>query len=100
VNRPTARLFVTVMVLFGLLVAFTSRWTVFEAQALRDNPANRRALLQEERIDRGTIRAADGSVLAASHAIGGGRYARRYPTGDLFAHPVGYWSIDRGTTGL
>jgi peptidoglycan glycosyltransferase len=100
VNRPTARIFLTVVVLFGLLVAFTSRWTVFEAQALRDNPANRRALLQEERVKRGTIRAAVGSVLAASRAIGGGRYARRYPPGDLFAHPVGYFSIDRGTTGL
>jgi peptidoglycan glycosyltransferase len=100
VNRPTARLFVLVVLLFGLLVAFTSRWTVFEAQALRNNPANRRALLQEERIDRGTIRAADGTVLARSKPIGGGRFGRRYPPGDLFAHPVGYWSIDRGKIGL
>jgi peptidoglycan glycosyltransferase len=39
-------------------------------------------------------------VLAASRPIGGGRYARRYPTGELFAHPIGYFSIDRGRIGL
>jgi peptidoglycan glycosyltransferase len=100
VNRPAARLFALVVVLFAVLVAFTSRWTVFEAQALRDKPSNHRDELQEERIDRGTIRAADGTVLASSHKVSGGRYARRYPTGDLFAHPVGYFSIDRGRIGL
>ena len=99
-NRPTSRLFVLVVLLFGLLVAFTSRWTVFEAEALRSNPANHRALLQEERIRRGVIRAADGTRLAVSRPIGGGRYARRYPLGPLFSHPVGFFSIDRGRTGI
>jgi peptidoglycan glycosyltransferase len=99
-NAPAGRLFLLVVVLFALLVGFTSRWTVFDAQALRNNPNNHRALLQEERVKRGTIRAADGSTLAVSRAIGGGRYGRRYPTGNLFAHPVGYFSIDRGTVGL
>jgi peptidoglycan glycosyltransferase len=100
VNRPAARLFVLVIVLFAVLIGFTSRWTVFEAHALRTNPANRRALLQEERIKRGVIRAADGSTLAVSRPISGGRYARRYPQNDLFAHPVGFFSIDRGRVGI
>jgi peptidoglycan glycosyltransferase len=100
VNRPTARLFVLVMVLFGLLIAFTSRWTVFDAQALRNNPANHRTLLLEERVKRGVIRAADGSVLAVSRPAGGGRYARHYPSGNLFAHPIGYFSINQGNLGL
>lgn len=99
-NVPAGRLFVLVVVLFAVLVGFTSRWTVFEADALRTNPANHRVLLQEERIKRGTIRAADGSVLATSHALGDGRYTRRYPQGNLFSHPVGFFSIDRGRVGL
>ena len=37
-NRPIMRLFAFVAVLFALLVAFTSRWTVFEASSLRSNP--------------------------------------------------------------
>jgi penicillin-binding protein A len=100
VNVPARRLFLLVVLLFGVLVVFTSRWTVFQAQALRSNPANHRILLQEERIKRGTIRAADGSVLAVSRPIDGDRFGRRYPTGNLFSHPVGFFSIDRGRVGL
>jgi peptidoglycan glycosyltransferase len=99
-NAPIVRLFVLVILLFAVLVAFTSRWSVFEAQALRDNPNNRRLLFEEQRIKRGIIRAADGSVLAANRKLPQDRWARRYPTGDLFAHPVGFTSLDRGRTGL
>ena len=99
-NTPVLRLFAVVVVLFAVLIGFTSRWTVFEASALRENPANHRVLLQEERIKRGVIRAADGSVLANSRKVDATRYARRYPTGELFAHPVGYFSVVRGTNGL
>jgi peptidoglycan glycosyltransferase len=100
VNPPIVRLFALVVVLFAVLIGFTSRWTVFQAEALRSQPYNRRVLLAEERIKRGVIRAADGTVLAGSRPIDAERFARRYPTGDLFAHPVGYFSIDRGRTGL
>ena len=81
-NRPVLRLFGLVVVLFGVLVAFTSRWTVFEAEALRDNTLNRRELLQEQKIRRGTIRSADGKVLARSVPAPGDTFGRRYPTGD------------------
>jgi penicillin-binding protein A len=100
VNAPIIRLFGLVLVLFGLLVAFTSRWTVFEAEALRENPNNRRVLFEEQRIKRGIIRAADGRVLAANRALPGDRYTRRYPAGELFSHPVGFTSLDRGRIGL
>jgi penicillin-binding protein A len=100
VNTPVVRLFGLVIVLFGVLVAFTSRWTVFEAEALRENPENRRVLFAEEKIKRGIIRAADGQVLAANRALPGDRYERRYPAGELFSHPVGFTSLDRGRTGL
>jgi len=42
-----------VVLLFALLVAFTSRWTIFEASSLRSNPLNARGLLEQERIARG-----------------------------------------------
>jgi peptidoglycan glycosyltransferase len=99
-NAPIIRLFGLFLLLFAVLVAFTSRWTVFEAEALRDNPHNRRVLFEEERIKRGIIRAADGRILAANRALPGDRYGRRYPTGELFAHPVGFTSLDRGRIGL
>ncbi|HZH23620.1 MAG TPA: hypothetical protein VEY49_01840, partial [Solirubrobacteraceae bacterium] len=86
-NRPVLRLYGLVVVLFGLLVAFTSRWTVFEAEALRDNELNRRELLAEQRIHRGAIRTHDGEVIARSVEGPGGIWSRRYPLGELFGHP-------------
>jgi peptidoglycan glycosyltransferase len=100
VNAPIVRLFSLVVVLFGLLVVFTSRWTVFEAEALRDNPANRRTLLYEETIKRGIIRAADGRALAGSTRLPGKRFRRRYPEGPLFAHAIGYSFTSIGRAGL
>ena len=73
--------------MFAVLIGFSSRWAVFGAQRLRENPDNKRVVLEEQRIKRGVIRAADGTVLAGSTALGGGRYTRRYPTGRLFALP-------------
>ena len=99
-NGSISRLFGLVLVLFALLVAFTSRWTVFEAEALRDNDNNRRELLAEQLIKRGLIRADDGKVLARSPSLPGKRFGRRYPTGPLFAHAVGCTSIDRGRSGI
>jgi peptidoglycan glycosyltransferase len=101
-NRPIVRLYGLIVLLFALLVAFTSRWTVFEASSLRDNRLNARGLLEQERIDRGLILAANGSQLARSVRGGEGTYQRVYPTGGLFAQAVGYSFIypDLGQTGL
>jgi len=105
VNEPIARLFAFVVVLFALLVAFTSRWTIFQAASLRRNGLNARPLLEQRRIDRGAIVASDGTVLARSvlapHARGSERfYERSYPARTQFAHAVGYWNIELGSTGL
>ena len=99
-NAPIRRLFVLVLLLFGSLVFASSWWSVFGAEGLNDNPANRRILFEEQRIKRGIIRAADGTVLAANRALSQDRFERRYPTGELFAQPVGFTSLDRGRTGL
>jgi peptidoglycan glycosyltransferase len=102
VNRPIVRLYGLVAVLFALLIAFTSRWTVFEASSLRDNKLNARTLLEQQRIARGTIVAADGSQLARSVRGREGVYQRLYPTGSLFAHAIGYYFTDPdlGASGL
>jgi penicillin-binding protein A len=99
-NTPVLRLYILVVLLFALLVAFTSRWTVFEAEALRENALNKRELLQEQKIRRGTIRSADGQVLARSVRRPGDVFGRRYPTADLFAHAVGYSYTTIGRAGL
>ena len=75
-NPPIVRLYAFFALLFGVLVFATSWWSVFTAPKLRDNASNRRPLLAEERIKRGTIRSADGRVLARSVKIDKERYRR------------------------
>ena len=52
------------LVLFALLVYFTSNWAVFDADALKDRTENRRPLIEEQQIPRGTITTADGVLIA------------------------------------
>ena len=99
-NAPLRRSFVLVLLLFGSLVFATSWWTVFAAEGLRENPRNRRPLLEEERIDRGRILARDRQVLARSVPRSGKRFSRAYPTGELFSHVVGYSYTSIGRAGL
>jgi penicillin-binding protein A len=99
-NAPIIRLYGLIALLFGVLVFATSWWSVFTASDLRANAANRRPLLAEERIKRGTIRSADGKVLARSVKIDKERYARRYPTREQFAHAIGYSFTSIGRSGL
>ncbi len=99
-NRPIIRLYGFVVLLFALLVAFTSRWTIFEAASLRNNPLNARALLEQQRVNRGSILAADGTVLALSVRGPEGTYERTYPTKEEFAQAIGYSYIDLGNSGL
>jgi peptidoglycan glycosyltransferase len=100
-NAPIMRLYVLVLVLFATLVGFTSYWTIFKSEELKEKPDNRRTLIEAQGIKRGTIKTADGAVVAESIAQGKGQqtiYSRRYPQGDLFGHPVGYSFIEVGTS--
>jgi penicillin-binding protein A len=102
-NAKIRNLFGLFVLLFALLIAFTSRWTVFEAKSLQDNPHNRRPLLEQMRHPRGLITADDGTVLASNKSTGSGetkRYYRTYPKGGLFSHEVGYFYISRGMASL
>jgi peptidoglycan glycosyltransferase len=98
-NAQIAKLYGLIVLMFAVLVGFTSYWSVFEAEALKDERVNRRPLLEELQVQRGAIRAADGTVIARSVPRGRGDdriFVRRYPLGPLFGHPIGYSFIDRG----
>ena len=100
-NAPIARLFGIVLLLFAALGVFTSRWAVFDAQALRDNPKNRRALIEELQVRRGTIRAADGTLLARSESAGAGTFRRVYTEeASLLPQVIGFSDIDLGRAGI
>jgi penicillin-binding protein A len=99
VNRQIVKLFAFIVVLFAVLVGFTSYWSVFDAEALKEKTANKRPLFEQQQIRRGRILADDGTAIARSVAKGSGdslRYVRRYPEGSLFGHPIGYSFVRYG----
>jgi peptidoglycan glycosyltransferase len=104
VNRQIVQMFGLTIALFAILIVFTSRWTVFEAESLEDKTANRRPLIEEQQIERGRILARDGrTLLARSVPEGRGQrriFVREYPNGPLLSHPVGYSFISQGRAGI
>jgi peptidoglycan glycosyltransferase len=99
VNRQIVKLFAFIVVLFGVLVGFTSYWSVWDAKALKEEDVNKRPLFEAQQVHRGRILAADGTVIAVSRPKGHGadlRYVRHYPEGALFGHPIGYSFMEYG----
>ena len=89
-NTQIVKLFGFILVLYALLFGFTSYWSVFDADNLEANTANKRPLLEEQQIDRGDILARDGSVIARSNPVGKGNdrtFVREYPEGEPLRQP-------------
>ena len=102
-NTPIVRVYALVLVLFASLVYFTSKWAVFDADELEGKTQNRRPLIEEQQVPRGSITSADGVLIAESNPEGGGAhpvYVRRYPQGSLFGNPVGYNYVNIGRIGI
>lgn len=100
-NARIVRLFGFIAISFAVLVGFTSQWTVFGAEDLKQQSANKRPLFKAQQIKRGRITAADGTLIARSVGTGQGasrQYVREYPLGGLFGHPVGYNFVEQGNS--
>ena len=102
-NAPIFRIYVLILVLFSVLVYFTSKWTIFDAESLAQRPQNHRPLIEEQQVARGKILSSDGVLIAESKPQGGGShpvYVRDYPQGSLFGNPVGYNFVNVQRTGI
>jgi penicillin-binding protein A len=75
---------------------------VFAADRIAENPANAyRQLIDEYKVDRGQIMAADGTVLADSRKSRGIlEYQRRYPQGETYSGLTGFYSLYFGRSEL
>jgi penicillin-binding protein A len=100
VNRPMRKVGVFIGVLFVALF-FNLNWVqVVKGSSYRDNPANRRVLLNEYASPRGQI-VATGSAVAQSKATGGElKYLRTYSDGPVYAPVTGYYSFIYGSNGI
>ena len=99
-NDQIVKLFGAILVLFALLVFFSSKWSVFDATALDNNSLNHLTAIREARVKRGQILADDNTVLATSVKQAGGIFGRKYPTDDLFAQAIGYYRGSGDYAGL
>lgn len=102
-NRQIAKLGIALLVCYLALFVQLNNVTIFGAERLRDHPSNVRELRRDFGGPRGTILTADGAVVARSEENPpGSEYEmfRTYPEGDLFAHVVGYWALNHGSTGV
>jgi len=100
-NAQIIKLFAFITVCFAVLVGFTSYWSVFDAENLKNEQVNKRPLFQAQQIKRGTIFSSDGDVIAESKSTGSGaskQFVREYPFGTLFGHPVGYSFLTEGNS--
>jgi peptidoglycan glycosyltransferase len=95
-NRSIIRLFAVVILLFTVLVVWTSRWTVFSATALDNNSLNQLSFFASLKVKRGSILADNGEVLAKSVKDSAGLWRRVYPHGSLFSQVVGYALPEQG----
>ncbi len=101
-NKPIRRIALFAMALFAALLLNVSQIVVLQQDSLNANPQNRRVRDEQFGSHRGSI-VAGRTTLAVSAPTGQGSqfgYQRTYPGGDLYAPVTGYFSYDRGTTGL
>jgi peptidoglycan glycosyltransferase len=110
-NAQIIKLFGLFVVLFALLIGFTSWWSVLDADTQKERSSNRRALIEEQTVPRGLIYARDGRTVLAKNVAHGPQedtprarnlrtFTRTYPEGPLFGHAVGYSFLRNGRKGL
>ena len=102
-NRTVRRIAFMLLIAFAALVVQLTYVQVVDAERFAEHPANRRLLVKEYSIERGSILAADGTVIARSAPTDDNlKYLRAYPeeTARLWGHITGYYSIVFGRAGL
>lgn len=99
-NVKVFRIAIALAVLIGSLLVNLSVVQVIDARAIREQPGNRRLVLEEYSRQRGPI-LVDGAPIARSVATGTDlRFQREYTDGQLYAAVTGYYSLLYGATGL
>jgi penicillin-binding protein A len=100
-NKQIRRLALALLICYLVLFVQLNVLAVGRQQELNADPRNNRQTERDFNRPRGTILAADGTVLARSVPTTRGaqfNYQREYPTGDLFGNITGYYTFSFGST--
>jgi peptidoglycan glycosyltransferase len=103
-NAQISRVAVASLVLLSALIVATTYWQAWAAAGLAERRDNSIQRVAEFEIDRGRILASDRRTVLERNdrrrVADKTLYFRRYPTGGLYAHAVGYSTQVRSRTGL
>jgi len=94
-NRVTT----AILILFAAVALSVTFWIVIQGKSLLAREDNARLVIEEQRINRGTIYDRDGEKLAYSAETETGIRRRIYPYPDA-AGAVGYYSLKYGEAGI
>jgi len=100
VNRELKRVSGVVLLMFLALFVSTTTIQVFQADNLRQDDRNRRAVLESYSTERGQI-LVDGQAIALSQPVDDQyRFQRTYAEGDLYSAVTGYFTLGQGSSGI
>jgi penicillin-binding protein A len=102
-NKQIRRLALALVVLYVVLFVQLNVLAVGRQQELNADPRNNRQTERDFNRPRGSIVAADGTVLAENAPAPPGdefNFQRNYPLGDLFGNVTGYYTFSFGSTQL
>ncbi|MCW2529564.1 MAG: cell elongation-specific peptidoglycan D,D-transpeptidase, partial [Pseudonocardiales bacterium] len=99
-NRPIRRVTVFVGVLVLAVIINLNFVQVINANGYRDNPGNRRVLLDEYKRMRGAIIVGGTQIAESVHTDDALTYLRTYRNGPMYANLTGYNSFYYGQTGI
>ncbi|MDP7066976.1 MAG: penicillin-binding transpeptidase domain-containing protein [Acidimicrobiales bacterium] len=100
-TRRLTQVGVAFLVIYGLLFFRLEIVQVLNANNLRDHPQNSREITLVFDKPRGSIRTADGEIVAQTVAVSSKqKRLRQYPYGPLYSHVGGFISAENGGSGL
>lgn len=99
-NAPLRKVAVAALALFGLLFLNVNYVQFVRADALRENPNNRRVVFARYGRARGQILAGDKAIVTNVKTKGQYKYQRKYAGGPLYAAITGYYSLYYGRNGI
>ncbi|GGS18814.1 MULTISPECIES: peptidoglycan D,D-transpeptidase FtsI family protein [Actinokineospora] len=104
-NTPLRRVGMAMLAMIVLLLLNSTYIQVIKADDYREDPRNRRVLLEEYARERGKILVlnADEKWVALATSLPTDnryRFLRQYPNGPMYSHITGHYSINYGTAGL
>jgi peptidoglycan glycosyltransferase len=99
-NKPIRKVSIALAVLFLALFVNLNLVQVVKGGSYRDDPQNRRKLLNEYSRPRGQIVAGGTAIAESKETKDELKYLRVYPQGPIFAPVTGYYSFTYGADGI